>query len=435
MKKVILVLALPIMLSNLIQTVYSLADTFFVSLLGDIYVAAVGFVWPVEFFMLSLGMGLGIGGRAIIAQYIGAGKGEQARHAAGQLFMISTLLGIVLAVFGYFITPGVVRFMGAEGALYQNSVVYLQIVLAGEAFRFVFFSYASIKQAQGDMITPLVLSGSSAVLNIILDPIMILGMGLGIQGAAYATIISRGLLGIYCMVAILKSKKGLIIRKSDFIPDRKMIGNIIRLGLPASVGQATTSLGFIVMNIFIKSYGEITLAAFAVGNRINSLVLMPIMGVGNALSTVVAQNMGAGDIPRVKKALWTAMKLTTLFAVIGGGVMVFFTEPIIGIFTRNPQMLAQGSFYMVTIVFSLPLMGMFQNFIGFFQGLGRTAFATSVMLARLWLARIPLIILLGYFTNLQEKSVWYAIFLSNIVVCVMELIAYYTGFWKKKVIR
>jgi len=433
-KKALITLALPIMLSNLIQTVYNLTDTYFVSRMGDIEVASIGFVWNIIFLIISFGMGFSLAGRSLIAQYLGANNIEQAKKAAGQMLSFSLLAGIFFGFIGYILAPWIVRSMGADGKLLANSVIYLQTIMIGMPFAFIFFAFNSILQGQGDMVTSMILSTISVVINIALDPLFIFTFHLGVQGAAIATMTARGLLAMVAIYMIIKGKKVITIKREHYKFTKAILSKIIKIGLPASFGQATAAFGFTFLNVFIKSFGDLTLTAFIIGNRINSVALMPIMGIGHALNTIVGQNIGAGKVDRAKKALGTSIKFSLLIALIGGGILLLINGSVVRLFTSNATVIEQGTYYMNIIVITLPLMGIFQSFIGLFQGSGHTRFAMMLMIGRLWVVRLPMVYLLMKFTNMDEKLIWYAMLSSNVVICIVGFIGYLKGKWMEKTI-
>ena len=168
---------------------------------------------------------------------------------------------------------------------------------------------------------------------------------------------------------------------------------------------------------------------------INSLILMPAMGIGNALATIVGQNLGANNVARAKEAVRTSVIIATLVLVVGGSIIFMTAENIIGIFTDDAEVLSQGTYYLRLITASIPLMGFFQIFVGTFQGSGHTIMAMTIMMGRLWALRIPLILVFKTYTNLDTNSVWYAMILSNAIICIVGLGLYMTGRWQKQIIK
>jgi len=187
------------------------------------------------------------------------------------------------------------------------------------------------------------------------------------------------------------------------------------------------------LNIFIVSYGEVTLTAFTLGNRITSLIMMPAMGIGNALSPIVGPNLGADQIKRAKKCIKSSVIMSTVFLAIGGSVILFFSNQVLGVFTSDYKILEQGLPYLRLITLSVPLMGYFQILNGIFQGSGHTKFAMLLLTGRLWLIRIPLIILSKNFTDLGYNGIWYSMVLSNLLTVLVGYAIYKSGKWETKV--
>ena len=435
MSKVIITLAAPIMLNNFIQTIYNLTDTFWVSKLGDTEVGAMTLVWPVIFFMMSFGLGVSIAGTALISQYTGSDRLKDATEVAGQVISFSFVISFVLGLIGFLAAPYIVSAMGGKGDLYEYAVEFIQIIFLGMPTMFVFFGFTAIKQGQGDTVTPMIYGALSVLINIILDPILIFVFDLGISGAAIATVIARGTFSAYAVYKLFTPTGGIQLRKKHLYWNKEVLNKLIKIGLPSSIGQSTTAFGFAILNYFIYSFGESTLTAFGIGNRINSLILMPAMGIGNALATIVGQNLGAEDIDRAKKAVKTSAFLSVAISALGGAFLFIVADNVIGWFTNDPIIHSQGTYYLRLISASIPLMGIYQTFIGTFQGSGHTVMAMILMTGRLWGVRIPLILLFKTFTNLGTNSVWYAMVLSNLIMCIVGYSMYLSGKWQVKVIK
>lgn len=432
MSKVILTLAIPIMLNNLVQTMYNLADTFWVSKIGKIEVAATTFVWPVLFLIISIGMGINVAGTALISQYIGAGNKKNGDMIAGQIFSFSMMFALVFAVCGYFCTPFIVSAMGAQGSLFTSSCKYLSIMFFDIPFLFITYIFTAIKQAQGDTLAPMIINVSGAVLNIILDPVFIFNFNLGIGGAAAATVLSKAVFTFYILHALFKSQEGVRLTLKNLKPNKKLILKILKIGLPASIGQSGEALGFIILNIFIAAYGNSTLAAFGIGNKINSVIMMPALGIGSALSAIAGQNIGANQIGRVQEAFKTSIKLSLIMLIAGGTVMLILSHDVIRAFTLDKEVLKEGTYYLKLISAAVPLMGIFQVCLGIFEGSGHTFYCMVMEMTRLWGIRLPMIVLLQKFTDIGSSAVWYSMISSNAIICVIGVLIYLSGKWQKK---
>lgn len=436
--KVIITLSVPIMLNNLIQTLFSLIDAYYVGKLGYVEFAATAFVWPVNFLFISLGIGISIAGTSILAQYVGAEKYEEANQYAAQIVAVSAILSIVLTVIGYLFTPLIVKLMGAEGELAIHGSTYLRITFLNTPFMFFYFIFASIMNAQGETVKPTILSAGGAILNIILDPIFIFTLNLGVAGAAIATLISRTVLALLGVYMLIRYSGKIKIRLKGFKFDKEIIKQLVKVGLPTTIGQSGASLGFLVLNSFIISYGDVTMAAFGMVNRITSLIMQPAMGIGASLTAIIGQNLGNEQVQRAKEAFKKAFNLNLLISVTGCIAMLVFDKEIINFFINaeeNPEVISQGITFLQYIAYSTPLMGIFSIFQGVFQGSGHTKYSMAMEIGRLWFVRIPMILLFKHFTNAGEVGIWFSMSFSNLFVCLYGYWIYRRGRWQTRIVR
>ncbi|MBF4695199.1 MATE family efflux transporter [Fusibacter ferrireducens] len=435
MKKVIWVLSVPVMINNFIQTIYNLTDTFFVGRIGGNEVAAIQLVWPINFMVMAFGIGMSIAASALISQYIGADRHEKARLVSGQVVSLLLVMGVMLSLIGYGLSGYIVKWMGATGSLYDNASSYLSIIFLGMPALFLLQAFNGIKQGQGDTISPMVVGASAVVLNMILDPIFIFKFQMGISGAAIATVIAQTIFALYAVSTLFIKDKGIKITIKELKWDMKIINKIISVGLPSSIGQATTAFGFAILNVFLISFGEVTLTAFAIGNRINSLIMMPAMGIGSALATVVGQNLGADNKKRAKEAVRTSAALATIILVTSGLIMWPFAQKIVEAFAIQEAIIQSSTEYLRILIMAVPLMGVFQVLIGTFQGSGHTISAMILMMGRLWGIRIPMVFALSHWSGFNPSSVWYAMYTSNLIICLIGYGIYLTGNWQNQIIK
>ncbi|CAM2839592.1 MATE family efflux transporter [Hathewaya histolytica] len=438
MYKVIVTLSIPIMINNLIQTFYNLADGVWVSKLGSVQFAATSFVWPVNFLFISIGIGLSIAGTSFLSQLIGAEKDKEAGEYASQLIVISFICSIVFAVIGYLITPMVVKLMGATGDLQKYSIIYLRITFLDTPFMFFIFNFNSILTAQGNTITPTILSGISAILNVVLDPIFIFTFNMGIAGAAIATLISKAILAFIALFMVMHPKSNIRPGFKNFKFNSFIIKRIINVALPSSVGQSGSALGFIILNSFIASYGTATIAAFGMVNRISSLIMQPAMGVGAALTSIIGQNLGSNKMDRVKEGFIKSFKLTVVFSIIGAMVLIWKDNAVINFFIQSKddmEVINQGITYLRFTSISLPLMGVFSVLQGVFQGSGHTKYSMAMEIGRLWFVRLPMILVFKHFTSIGATGIWFSMCFSNLIVCIYGFVVYKKGHWENKIIK
>lgn len=432
MYKVLITLAIPIMINNLIQTLYNLVDGIWVSKLGSVPFAAVSFVWPVEFLFISIGAGISIASTSLLSQLIGAGKDKETGIYSSQIIALSILASLIFSAIGFLLTPLIVSLMGANSDLAYYSNIYLRITFVSMPFTFFYFAFNSMLVAQGNTVLPTILSGTSAVINGILDPIFIFVFNLGIAGAALATLTSKVILVISGIIIICRMKSQMKPRFKNFKMNKEIIKEIISVGLPSSIGQSGSALGFICLNGFIASYGTSTMAAFGMVNRITSLIQQPAMGIGSTLVTVTGQNLGANKKDRVIEGFKKASLLTLSICLVGFVVMMVFNEEIINFFMQskdNPEVIEEGITYLKYIVFSTPLMGMFSVYQGIFQGSGHTNYSMNMEVGRLWFVRLPMILIFKYFTSVGSDGIWFSMSFSNLIICIYGFMVYKQKKW------
>lgn len=434
MYKVIITLALPIMLNNLIQTLYNLVDAVWISKLGSVEFAATSFVWPVNFLFTSLGIGLSIAGTSLLSQFIGAEKYKEANEYLSQFVVISFIAAVCFSIIGYISSPWIVKLMGASKEIAPYSTTYLRITFLDLPFSFFIFNFNATMNAQGDTLTPTILGGISALLNGILDPIFIFTLHMGVGGAALATVISKALLAVVGLVIVLYSRRDIKLSFKNFKLCKEKIKRIVKIALPASLGQSGAAVGFMVLNMFIVSYGTATMAAFGMVNKITSLIMQPAMGVGESLTSITGQNLGSGQVERVHEAFSKAIQLALLFSVIGSIFLLIYNQPIVCFFIQSRDdgaVIKEAVTYLKYITMSLPLMGVFSILQGIFQGSGHTRYSMQMEIGRLWFIRLPMILLFKHFTNIGSTGIWFSMSFSNLIICIYGYTMYRKGHWKK----
>ena len=442
--KAVLKLALPIMLANLMQTLYNLADTFWVGryeiingLEGEL-LSSIILIFPAIGITLALGVGISAACISLISQYIGSNNTKKVKLVSGQALIFSIISSIIIGILGVIFTSQIVSFLGGNenNLIFISSTKYLRIMLGGLPSVFLFFTFNAIKQAQGDTLSPMIFSLISIILNVILDPIFMIVLDMGISGAAYATVLSRSIFVILAIISLFKTnKKHIKLDLNDLKLNPKIMNKIISIGIPASLSSATASLGFAVLNSFVLSFGFQTLTAFGIGNRITGLILMPAMGIGNALSAIVGQNIGANNIKRAKEAVKISFLLSSIILISGGIVIFINANFIVSQFTKIPIIVEQATYYLKLIIVTIPLMAGFSTLQGTFTGSGHTKLTFLISGGRLWLLRIPMIYLLKTYTSLGTNSIWYSMISSNLIICIIGYGIYKSGTWEKRIIK
>ncbi|MBQ8292779.1 MAG: MATE family efflux transporter [Bacilli bacterium] len=427
--KGIFLLALPIMFNNIVKALHDVVDMFVVGQMdapADIVsdqIAAIGFVGPVLSIFQALALGVMIAGSALMSQYIGAKKKEDANKISGQLLIICTIIGLLFNVLLYLLCPTILKLMNAEANLYDYSLAYLRIRSFEMIGLFIFFAYQATRQSMGDTVMPVIFNVISIILNIVLTCIFVLVLNMDLKGAAYATVIANMIL-VPLIIVHMRLNKDMRITKESLKFDFNKIKQIFRLAWPSAVSQAFTSLGFLIINSVIADYNDGILSAIAIGNRINSMLLFPSMGVGSVLATFVGQNIGAGNIKRAKKSFNVAMCLSLMIGIIGGLILLPFRPQLAGIFLPAQEDIDLCVKYLFYLLVGLPLMSIFQCFNGCFQGAGRTGYSLMLSTIRLWVLRVPVLLLMLYVFDIGEQAVWLCMVVSNFGACILGTILY-----------
>ena len=432
-------LAWPVMLSNLFQTLYNFVDRFWLARLGAVEIAALALSWPLVFLVLSIGSGVTIAGTALVAQYTGARRPEEANLAAGQVVGFTTLLALLLASAGFFAARPVLTLMGGESDLIAAAASYLRIIYAGIPLMFGTFVVTALLNGVGDTVTPMILMGVSVGLNLVLDPFLIFGWGpfpaWGIAGAAVATVFARGLLALAGFLWLFSGRLGIHIRPRHLRLRWGLIRRIVSIGGLASIGQTGTALGFSIMNGALARIGTAVLSAFGIGNAFVSIVLMPAMGLGQATATMVGQNLGAERPDRARRSVWAGIGISSTILVIAAVFVLTLRRHLIGFFLSDPEVLAVGDEMLSLLALTFPFMGIIQVIMGTYQGAGHTFYSMFFGLFRLWALRVPLVFVLGFAFNMGASGVWWAMLASNFATAGVSLGFFLTGNWKHRVIQ
>lgn len=433
-------LAVPIIFANILQTAYQLIDTFWLGRLGANAVAAVSISFPLLFLVLSIGSGLTLAGTVIVAQFKGAENQRMVNYSSSQTMILIIAVSILLAFIGYFAAAPMMRLIGAGPEILQDSVEYFQISSIGFVFLFVFFSFQSLMRGIGKVMLPVYIVMGTVLLNLVLDPLFIYGFGpipgSGVAGAAYASIITQGISAIIGFYLLYKGRHGIKINFSDMHFDARAMKRIFRLGIPASVEQSTRALGMTMMVVLVTSFGSEIVAAYGIGARINSFIIVPALGLAIATTSLVGQNIGALKIKRAEKVANLSTRVA-FFVLTGAGILMFlFAETLVAFFIPDdPTVIRDGALYIKIMAPSFGLLGVQQVLNGVFNGAGFTKASMFISILSLWIIRFPLAYVLAYKTSLGHEGIWWAFPISNFIAAVVAFTYFKTGYWKIRVFR
>lgn len=347
--KTILIFVLPMMAGNLLQQFYNIADTLIVGkFLGSDALAAVGSAYTLMTFLTSILLGLSMGAGAVFSIYQGKGDTERLRasilHAFGLIFAITVVLNA--AVF-LWIDP-ILASLNVPRQVYPLMREYLWIIFMGIGATFLYNFFSCLLRAMGNSAIPLLYLGISAVLNIGLDLLFVLGFHWGVAGAAIATVIAQFVSGIGILFYTLICCRELRPGRHNFHWDKGILREICSLSILTCVQQSVMNFGILMVQGLVNSFGPVIMAAFAAAVKIDSFAYMPVQDFGNAFSTFVAQNYGAGKTERIRLGIKKAVLLTTVFCAVVSAAVVIFAKPLMLIFVQpqETEILAAGVRYL-----------------------------------------------------------------------------------------
>lgn len=424
--KAFIILALPVLGVNLLMSMNDLIDTYFVGQMPNSVAAQAGMSisWPLINILMAFNMGIAVAGTAVISQFLGAGKKEQARKYGGMLVSLGIMIGVVINVVLYFISPFVLRWMGAEGDTYVAAVTYVQVRSFEMIFNFIFAAFQSIRQSRGDTVTPVTLSVLGIIVNVTLNGVFIQILGWGVFGAAFATVISQAVKVPFCIYYLFFADSDAKLSFKDLKPNMVYIKKLVKIAIPSAASQAFSSFGFLFLQVFVLSYGNEVSAAFSLGNKVTNLLLMPVMALGSVLATFVGQNIGNGNKDRAIQSYKVCRNLGVIISVVGCLILYPFREGALRLLTNDPTTLNIAMEYMIYVIVLQPLMAMFQSYISLFNGSGKTTFSFIMTTTRLWGLRLPFIIICQNFTDLGRVGIWWAMVFSNFMIVVLGRILY-----------
>lgn len=425
------------MANNLLQMLYNLVDAFFLGRIGPAAVAAPSISFTMIFFLVVFGLSFSMAGTTLIAQSTGKGDPERANFYAGQTTTILMAMSVLVTIAGLVFTPVLLRVMNVPAEAYEYTRQYMTIIFAGMPFMFVSFLLRALLQGVGNGTTPLVVQLITIILNVILDPILIFGLGpipaMEVAGAAYATVFSRIVAAVISLVILIRGSKGIQLIASNLKPDRAAIRRIAQIGFPAAIGQAVPAFGFTVLQGIVNTLGTAVVAAFGIGNRIVSLFNMPAIGFSQATTSVVGRSLGAKRPDQAVTAVKQSVLTVGVFIVVGMTLTFFFGGGFVRFFVDDAEVIGYGAELFRILSPSVVIFALFTVSLGAFQGGGDTKPVMVLNITRLWGLRVPLAYVFALALSWGAAGVWWAMFVSNLVIAVAGFIWLGRGTWLSKI--
>ena len=424
-------LAIPIMFGMGVQTLYNLVDMIFIGRLGGEAIAGIAFNMPLFFLVLGLTMGLGTGVTASIARFIGQDNKKEADNSAEHALFMAIIISIVLCSVGLLFGEDILAFFGAKGNIKILAWEYLHVMCIGMPFMIFSGFFRSILAGEGDMKFPMMIAGLGTVLNIILDPIFIFdlenyggfGFGLGISGAAMATVISQIIVFIiFIYMLFVKDHSYITFKLKDFSFSTMILWDIVKVGFPASMSMVVMAFGQGVFNKILIYFSSDTVAAYQVAGRLDMLVFLPIFSIAASLTTLVGMFFGAKEYKVLKYIIRYGIISAFCITTILSGFVFLFADIVVGFFTDDVNISQIASTFLKLFAFVYPLISVGITTGRVLQGLGKGLPVLVITIIRVLGVSAPLALFFIFYMNKTVEWVWYSMMISATIAFTISII-------------
>ena len=425
--------SIPLMCSSVLQLLFNAADIVVVGRwAGDNSLAAVGSNTALIGLLTNLFVGLAVGANTLAAKYYGARDRDALHRVVHTSILLSIISGLVLTVVGVFGARTILIWMQTPENVLDLATLYLRIYFLGMTATMVYNFGAALLRAEGDTQRPLYFLCLSSVMNIGLDLLFVVGFGMAIEGVAYATIISQFISAILVLIVLTRSTENYRLTWKDLRIDKKIFRQILMVGLPTGFQQSLTSFSNVYVQSYINTFGSSCMAGWSSYSKIDQFVFLPMQSIGQASTTFMSQNLGAGNLPRAKKGTGVALRLALLITFASAGVLFLFAPQLVAVFNQEPDVVRYGTLFLRMNVFMLAFCCPNQVVAGAMRGAGDS--------------RTPMLIMLFSFVLFRQIYLYIATSICNtaavvgfgypvgwIVASVLVEIYYMSGKWEKKI--
>ena len=433
--RTVLIFAIPMLIGNIFQQLYSTVDTIIVgNFVGKNAVAAVGGSFSIQFLVLSLAVGFTTGMSVVISQLYGAKEYNRLKKAFSTSAIFSVGLSVVLGVLGILvINPLLTYMLQTPAEIYKDSYTHLFITFVGYPFTVIYNMYAAVLRAVGDSKTPLYFLILSAVTNIVLDLLFVVQFDMGVAGVAIATMIAQALSCVCCHIYVGKKYEIFKLTRDTVIFDVDLLKGIIKYGVPSAIQQSVLSLNFMVVQRFVNFFGADMTAAFSVVNKIENFVTMPQMNLAMALSMFAGQNIGAGEENRAKQGVTDVLKMQAAFWLVILFVLPMVAGTLIRLFGMgdDAHVMAIGVEAIRLCSKLYILFGVMQTLSNFLRGVGDAKFSMLTTICMIFI-RLPITYILVHIVQYGEMSIWLGMGMGWLTVMTMNMVRYIKGGWRGK---
>ena len=436
LNRAILLLAVPMVLEMVLESLFAVVDVFWVGRLGANAVATVGLTESMLSLVFSVAMGLSLSTTAMVARRIGEKDPEGAAVAGVQAIALGWFVSLAIGVPCFMFAPNLLRMMGASSEIVATGSGYTRICLGGSFAVLLLFLNNAIFRGAGDAAIAMRLLWVSNIINLILDPCLIFGWGpfprLGVTGAALATLTGRSIGVLYQLYRLMHGTERIRILRSQVRLSFEVLLRLVRVSVTGILQFAIAHTSWIGLVRIVSIFGATALAGYTIAIRIVIFVILPSWGLSNAAATLVGQNLGAGHPERAEKAVWRTGLYNVIFLGAVGVVFIFFSEPIVRLFTHDPAVIPLGAACLRIVSYGNLGYAYFMVMMQAFNGAGDTITPTIVNFFGFWLFEIPLAYWLALPLHMRSNGVFASIAIAESSMAAVSAILFKQGRWKKK---
>lgn len=421
--------ALPIFWGNLFQQLYNVVDSLIVgNFLGKEALAAISSTGSLIFLLVGLVGGIFAGAGVVISRYFGAGDTEKVEKAIHTTVCFGLIAGIVLTLLGTILSPWILRLMGTPESVFPNAVMYVRIYFGGILTVVMYNTASGIFQAVGDSKRPLYFLLISSVINVVLDLLFVVGLNMGIGGAALATVIAQAVSAILAFNHLIKTTDIYKVSLQKIALHKEMLKQILQFGIPSGVQNSVIALANIVVQSNINSFDAIAVAGCGAYSKIEGFVFIPITSFAMSMTVFIGQNLGAGQYERAKKGTYFGIAVSTIIAEVVG-IIFFLTAPtLIALFNNDPEVIAYGTLQARTIALFFFLLAFSHCIAGILRGAGKSIVPMLVMLVCWCLIRVVYVTVATHFIP-DIQVIFWAYPLTWSLSSIIFLIYYLKSDW------
>ena len=436
LNRAILLLAVPMVLEMVLESLFAVVDVFWVGRLGANAVATVGLTESMLSLVFAVGMGLSLSTTAMVARRIGEKDPEGAAVAGVQAIILGLVVSVAIGIPCFLFAPSLLRLMGASPEIIATGSGYTRICLGGSFAVLLLFLNNAIFRGAGDAAIAMRLLWVSNIINLVLDPCLIFGLGpfprLGVTGAALATLTGRSIGVAYQFYRLMRGTERIRILKRQVHVHLDVLLRLLRVSLTGILQFAIAHTSWIGLVRIVSIFGAAALAGYTIAIRIVIFVILPSWGLSNAAATLVGQNLGAGHPERAERAVWRTGLYNVTFLGMVGVVFIFFAEPIVRLFTHDPAVVPLGAACLRIVSYGNLGYAYFMVMMQAFNGAGDTITPTIVNFFGFWLLEIPLAYWLAIPLHMRSNGVFFSIAIAESSMAIASAILFKQGRWKKQ---